>query len=188
MNSSVYPYRSPRPTAVQADCHEPRSLNGLSFFDSPHNTANEPITHQPEPSAYIVPPRQQYPIYQSRNLNPTGFIKRPETGRSPFLDDSAYGSSLDLPCHSRQTREPLQRSIPFPSFGGISNTRAAPLPSSMPSIVPSHMSRIRTSQSQWRRLASTGVRSSRNRSTQNNTLVSPSINVFASSGRRRVRR
>jgi hypothetical protein len=190
IHSDVYPYRSPRPTAVQAGCHEPRSLNGLSFFDSPHNTANEPIAHQLEPLAYKAPPRQQYPTYQSRNLNPLGFIKRPKTRRSPFLDDSAYGSSLDHPSCSRQTQKSLQHSIPFPSLSRPSNTRAAPLPSSMPSIVSIHRSPVRTSHSQWRRLASTGVRSSRNASShiQNNTLVSPSNNVFTSSGRRRVRR
>jgi hypothetical protein len=190
LHSDVYQSQRLKPTAVQADWREPRSLNGLSFFDSPRNMKNEPIAHRPEPSACKEPQRQQYPAYQSRNLNSQGFIKKPETGRLPFLDDSAYGSSLGRPSYSRQTREPLPHSIPFPSFSRPSNFRASPLPSSKPSIVSSHRSPICTSQSQWNRLATTGVRSSQKSSSriQGNTFGSPSRNIFTNSGRRSVRR
>lgn len=190
LHSDVYQYQRPKPIAGQADWCEPRSLNGLSFFDSPRNMRNEPIAHRSEPSACKESTRQQYPPYQSRNLNSQGFIKKPETGHLSFLNDSAYGSSLGRPSYSRQMREPLPHSIPFPSFSRPANFRASLLPSSMPSIVPSRRSPICTSQSQWNRLASTGLRSSQNSPShiQGNTFRSPSRNVFTNSGRRSVRR
>jgi hypothetical protein len=190
LHSNIFQYQSLKAPAFQVDRHEPCSLNGLSFFDSPRNSKNERIAHRPEPSACREPSRQQYPVHQSRNLNSQGFIKKPEIGRSPFLSDSAYGSSYGHPSCSRQARETFPHSIPIPSFSRPSIFQAAPLPSSIPSIVSNRRSPICTSQSQWNRLASTGVRSSRNSliHNQGNTLVSPSRNIFTGSGRRSVRR
>ncbi|KAF2788106.1 hypothetical protein K505DRAFT_411065 [Melanomma pulvis-pyrius CBS 109.77] len=189
LHSDAYQYQRPRAKATQADWHEPRSLNGLSFFNSPRNTRNEPIRHRPGSlNPRILP--QQYQTYQSRNLNSEGFITRPDTQRSSFLNHSAYGSALDRPSYSRRSREFSQHSISFPSFSRPSQSRAAPLPSSMPSIVSRPRSPARSSRSQWNHLACAGVRSSRTSESHipGNAFMTPSRNIFSSAGRRSVRR
>lgn len=182
-------YQRSRATPIQVDWHEPRSLNGLSFFNSPRNMEYEPIEYRHESPLYSVPPQQQYPVYHSRYLNSRGFITRSDIQQSPYGNDSAYGSSLERPSYSRQARGPGQHTVPSIPFNRPSHSRAAPLPSAMPSTVSTKRSPIRTSRSQWNTLASTGVRSSRQmESTPSNSFMTPSRIIFDSSGRRSTRR
>jgi hypothetical protein len=62
---------------------EGRTLNGLSFFDTPVNDRNEPIAwrHERNPSEYALQPQR----YQSRNLDSEGFIRRPDGGILPHV-------------------------------------------------------------------------------------------------------
>ncbi|KAF2118004.1 hypothetical protein BDV96DRAFT_489107 [Lophiotrema nucula] len=187
--SDAYRYQRPRMVGVPADYHEPRSLNGLSFFRSPLNQRNERIDYdsmytRPEPAQRT---QQHYP---ARNLNSRGFIKRPETGRSPWANDSADGSSFGGHRFYSQQAGQSQSAVPFPSFVRPSHSRAAPLPSAMPSSLATSRSPARTSRAQYDNLAHVGVRSSRASygHVPGNTFVTPSRNLFSGASRRSVRR
>lgn len=180
----AYPSRKFPTNQSQAGWHEPRSLNGLSFFESPVNSRNQPIQYDSEQRAARPSPTQQH---QSRNLNSQGFIMRPESGQSPFFRDSAYGLSRDRPSYPQQ-QAPSQPSIPYPAYNRSSYTRAGHLPSTMPSIV-SGRTPVCT-QPQWKALQRMGVRSSRHEfsNVAGNTFEGPKRQLFSSAGRQRVRR
>lgn len=179
-------YRFPRPRATepQGDWHEPRGLNGLSFMNSPLNERNEPIEYRVERRAteYMATPRH----YLARNIDSRGYITRPEPGRSPFLNDSAYGS-FNRP-YSRKASIHSQSAIPFPSFGRSSQSRAGRLPPTMPSIVSSRSPA--RSRPQWDNLERVGVRSSHHSQAHipGISFTTPSRDSFSSTGRRSVRR
>ncbi|KAF1833353.1 hypothetical protein BDW02DRAFT_599148 [Decorospora gaudefroyi] len=183
-------YRSQRPniSESQRGWREPRSLNGLSFFDSPVNSRNEPIysNHghmlvEPE-----LPPRSAR--YQSRHLDSRGFIIRPETGCSPYAGDNAYSSSQNRSSYAKQTPRFPQAVNSLPSFNASSHSRIGLALSPMPSITPGR-SPART-QPQWESLQRAGVRSSRNAFDKNhgNGRGAPSRNNFSIADRRNVRR
>jgi hypothetical protein len=184
--SVAYPSQKFRTNQLQAGWHEPRSLNGLSFFDSPVNSRNQPIQHNSNQRISARPPPSE--PYQSRNLNSQGFIMKPETGQSPFLPDNAYGFSRDRPSYSRQQPVPSQPAITFPPYGRSSYTRRGHLPSTMPSVV-SERSPVRT-QPQWQALQRMGVRSSRHdfSNISGNAFEGPKRQLFSSAKRRSVRR
>jgi hypothetical protein len=170
----------------QAVSREPRSLNGLSFFDSPVNSRNEPIDYRhgrrvPEPT-----PAAHH--HQSRHLDPRGFTNRPEEGGSSYVRDSTYGSSQNRPTHSSQAPRFSQAAISLPSFSRSSNSHLGQVPSRMPSIIPARSSAY--TQPQWENLQRMGVRSSRNAygSISGNTFASAPRDVFSTAGRRNVRR
>ena len=181
-------YPSPRPRLVEIELawREPRSLNGLSFMDSPVNSRNRPIHYNHDQRA----PEQQYPSqrYQSRNLDSRGFITRPETGKSPFFRGSAYESPPERPSYLRQQQVQAKPANSFAYFNRSSRPRSGQVPASMPSIV-SGRSPVR-SQPQWQALQRMGVRSSRHEFSSNagSTFDHSSRNVYSSAGRRRVRR
>jgi hypothetical protein len=182
--SAAYQSQKSKMSARQAGWREPRSLNGLSFFDSPVNSRNEPIDlHQGRRLVELQPgPTSRH--YQSRHLDSRGFITRPDTGRSPYVGDSAYGSSQNRP-YSQPPRY-SQAAISLPSFNRSSVSRIG----QMPSIISSGRSPAHA-QPQWENLQRAGVRSSRNMfggSVAGNTFAAPSRNIFSSAGRRSVRR
>jgi hypothetical protein len=181
-------YPSPRPQLVEIEpaWREPRSLNGLSFMDSPVNSRNRPILYNHDQRAAEQRPPSHH--YQSRNLDSRGFITRPETGKSPFFRDSAYGPPRERPSYSRQQQVRAKPANSFPSFNRSSYSRSGQVPASMPSIV-SGRSPVRT-QLQWQALQRMGVRSSRHEfsSHAGSTLNNSSRDVYSSAGRRRVRR
>ncbi|KAF2833810.1 hypothetical protein CC86DRAFT_389938 [Ophiobolus disseminans] len=182
-------YQSSRPRMVEYEYNgrEPRGLNGLSFFESPVISRSQPIQHNHQRQQIDRPPPSQH--YQSRNVNTSGFITRPEAGRSPFFRDSAYGSSREWPTPSQQQYTQRNTAIPFPSFNRYpSYSRTGHVPSTMPSII-SGRSPVRT-QPQWQGLQRMGVRSSRHEfsSVAGTAYANPTGNLFPSNGRRSVRR
>ncbi|KAF2690634.1 hypothetical protein K458DRAFT_354819 [Lentithecium fluviatile CBS 122367] len=187
IHSSGYLYHQQPEPLAQGDWRGRRSLNGLSFFDSPLNQRNEPIERRYErrPTQYITIPQK----HQPRNLDSRGFITRSHDSRSPCVINHSY-NSFDRSLNSRQQPVHPQPAIPFPSFSRASQSRAAPPPSAMPSIVSSRSrSPIRNS-SQLQGLEQTGVRSSRPSHTHisGNTFSTPARTLFSSSGRRSIRR
>jgi hypothetical protein len=185
-------YQSPRSKTSdrQPAWREPRSLNGLSFFDSPVNSRNEPINLRQGQRLVHLEPKPPSRHYQSRHLDSRGFITRPEPDRSPYVGGSAYGFSQDRLSYSRQAPRYSQAAISLPSFNRSSISRIGQVPSSMPSIISSGRSPART-QPQWENLQRAGVRSSRNTfgsSIAGNIFSAPSNKVFASTGRRSARR
>jgi len=179
--------RSPGPQKVGPESHwQPRGLNGLSFFESPVLSRRPPVPHSYQRQQSNRPPPSSQ--YQSRNLDPDGFITRPEAGQSPFFRDSAYGSSRERPIYSRQQHTQPKGTILFPSFSRSSYPRAGQAPSAMPSIV-SGRSPVRT-QPQWQALQRMGVRSSRHEfsGVAGSTYAGSTSNLFPSAGRRSVRR
>jgi hypothetical protein len=182
-------YQSPRSRMEDPGTRwrEPPGLNGLSFFDSPVISSDQPAHYGHHRQQFDRPPPSRH--YQSRNLNSSGFITRPEAGRSPFFRDSAYGSPRERPTpYSRQQRMQSRAGIPFPSINRSSFPRASQIPLAMPSIV-SGRSSVRT-QPQWQGLQRMGVRSSRYEfsSISGNSFANLSGNPFPGTGRRSVRR
>jgi hypothetical protein len=174
-------YRSPRPQMAEPDARwrDRNVLNGLSFFESPVLSRNQ-STHSHREQQPLAPRH-----YQSRNLDSSGYFIRPDTDRSPFFRDSAYGSSGDKPTYSREQPTHKRSSIPFSSFNRPSHHRTGRIPSAMPSIVSS----VRT-QPQWEGLQRMGVRSSRRdfSGIEGNTYISPSRKLFSNAGRMSIRR
>jgi hypothetical protein len=187
IHSGDYQYQRSRTNHPQSGWAEPRSLNALSFFDSPVNSRNEPIEvdHRRRLAESATTP---LPRYQRRHLDSRGFITRPKTGRSPYTNDSAYGFS--------QTRTPYNRKAPIHSQAVIDvhsarqppHSRIGHMPSTVPSIVTTRPSD--RAQPQWENLQRAGVRSSRNAfgSVAGSNHAARSRNVFPGAGRRIVRR
>jgi hypothetical protein len=185
--SNGYLYRRQPQLTEQADWRRGRSLNGLSFFDSPLNDRNEPIErrHEARQSEYIAPPQQ----YQRRNFYSRGFNTRPENIRSPYANNGSYDSfdksyrTCQQPVHSRSV-------IPFPSFDRTSQSRAAPLPSATNAFISNRVRSPIRNKSRLNGLERAGVRSSRmsHRSIPGNAFPTPGRTVFSSSGRRSIRR
>lgn len=180
-HSTIYPF--PRKgTLMDSDWHQPRGLNGLSFFNSPMNPRNEPIQwrERDDSSKYAAPKRQ----YQSPNIDSRSFITRPDTQRSPFFNDSTYGS-LDRPSFSRQPPLPV---VSSPNVGRRSQSRASYLPSAMPSIVSSH-SPVRV-KSKRDLLGRNGMRGGQSSwyDTPRTTNPAPRNNLSYNPGRRSIRR
>lgn len=186
---SGYQSQKSRMPPAQSDWREPRGLNGLSFFNSPINARHElidPNSQYVKSDSLVRPDRPNI----ARNLDSRGFIVRSDVGRSTFRTESAYGS-LGGDTFSRPTQGSTRPAPSFLAFNRSSHSRAAPLPSSMPSIVSNQRSVVLSSQANWDHLAHAGVRTGRP-TTQirvpRNTFVSPTKNIFSSSGRRIVRR
>lgn len=168
-------YHSRRPMSPKAtDWYEPRSLNGLSFFDSPVNVRNEPIgwmreRRQVEHRAPISPNREQL-------VDSQGFFSRLGRSSSRIQRHDPYGTS-DSP-RTRQTHVQSQFEIPSSSSSHQpSQSRVPRLPAAMPSRVPDH-------------LGSVGVRSSHSRRPplSRDTFASPVKASYSGSRRRFVQR
>jgi len=184
---AAYQSQKPQTEDPGTRWREAPGLNGLSFFESPVIFNNQPAQYSHQRQQIDRPPPSRH--YQSQNLNSSGFITRPEAGRSPFFTDSAYGSSRERPSpYTRQQQIQSRSAISFPSINRSSFSRAIHIPASMPSIV-SGGSPVRT-QPQWQGLQRMGVRSSRHEfsSLAGNTHANHSGNVFQGAGRRSIRR
>lgn len=175
-----------RTNEPQSGWHEPRSLNGLSFFDSPVNARNQPIQHTYE-RRYIEPTTSSR-HYASRNLNSRGLITRPEAGGPPFAGDNAYRSSCERPSYATRAPVHSQSANHFPSFTSSSYSRPRQLPSALPPTGPSRSPD--GTQPQWDNLQRMGVRSSRQTfgNFVGSTFTGPARNLFSSAGRRSVKR
>jgi len=183
-----YRSRRPRTNQPQAGWVEARSLNGLSFFDSPVDSRNEPIEVDRRRRLVELAPTLYSHQHQRRHLNSRGFIIRPEEGRSPYTSDSAYWSSQNREFYNRDAPNYSQVAVDVPPAYRPSRSRIGQVPSIMPSIVSSRPpARV---QPQWENLQRAGVRSSRNAfsSVVGNNNAAPSRNVFPSADRRNVRR
>ncbi|KAH7094380.1 hypothetical protein FB567DRAFT_431769 [Paraphoma chrysanthemicola] len=180
--SAAFQSRSSRMTETQSGRREPPSVNGLSFFDSPVISKQRHLQNkQQRYQIDHLPPRRQF---QGRNLDSSGYITRPDAGRSPFFRDSAYGSSRERPTCYQQQNSSETTAIPYPSFQRSSYARKGRLTSKMPSIVSSR-SPNRT-RPQWEGLQCMGVRSSRN--DFDSESVYRDRGLFPSTVRRSVRR
>lgn len=181
-------YRSRRFPRLEptARWSEPKGLNSLSFFDSPV-IPNQPAQQgsQEREQSTTAPPSRHY---QSRNLNSSGFITRPQAERSPFFRDSAYGSSRDRPTHFDHHNSQSHSAIPFPSIRRSQYSRIGRVLSSMPSAVSSRLP-VRT-QPQWKALQPMGVRSSQQNFSESvgNGFSLSARDIVSSAGRRNVRR
>jgi hypothetical protein len=188
-HSGDYHSQRSRANHPRAGWVEPRSLNGLSFFDSPVDSRNEPIKVGRERRLVEVAPTPPPPYQrQRRHLNSRGFITRPEERDSPYTNDSAYGPSQNRDFYNKNTSTHLQASIDVPPAHRPDYSRIGQVPSVIPSIVPSRPpARV---QPQWENLQRVGVRSSRNAfgHVSGSNHGTPSRNVFPSSNRRNVRR
>ncbi|CAO2658497.1 Nn.00g062200.m01.CDS01 [Neocucurbitaria sp. VM-36] len=171
---------------VQAGWHEPRSLNGLSFFDSPVISRNEPIQH-----SYYQ--RNAEPITLSRNghgrsFDPIGFNNEPEGEKALFVSNSVYESTRKRPSYSRPTPPSFRSAAPFSSSRRAPEPRTAQFPSAMQSTF-STRSPVRN-QPQWGYLQRVGVRSSRHTfdDSGGNTFDGPTGHLFSRASRHSVRR
>jgi hypothetical protein len=187
-HSGDYHSQRSRANHPRAGWVEPRSLNGLSFFDSPVDSRNEPIKVGRQRRLVELAPTPLPYQRQRRHLNPRGFITRPEDGDSLYTNDSVYGPSQNRDFYNRNTRTHFQTSINVPPVHRPDCSRIGQVPSIIPSIVPSRPpARV---QSRWENLQRVGVRSSCNAfgHVSGNNYGTPSRNVFPNANQRNVRR
>ncbi len=161
----------------QAGWHKPPSLNGLSFFDSPVNSHNQPIqyNYDLEPVRPIFSSR----YYGARDLGPREF--------GTHVGTSGPDTSWNKLLPSRRHFVSSQSGNALPALQRSTYTRSYQLPSAMPSSVPYHLPpRVR----QWDALHRTGVRSSRHayRSEMVDPRPRPMESRSYASGRHRSRR
>ena len=164
---------------------EGRSLNGLSFFDSPLNKWNETIEwrHARKPSEKPL----QSQRYHSRNLNSRGFIKRPDDGL-PFENDR-HSSTLERP-FSQQHPVQFHSTNPSQFSSHASHSRAAPPKSATHSNIHHRIQSPVHANTHLVDLERAGVRSSRASHILHSgrTSSTPVTNLFTGSGRRTIRR
>lgn len=172
----------------QPGWHEPRGLNGLSFFDSPVDSRNEPIETGHQRRIIEIDSMSTSDHFETRRINSRGFITRPEPGRSPYSNDSAYSSLQNKSFPVRQAPAHVRASLNLPYRNRPTYSRIERVPSSMPSSVP-RRSPTRM-QPQWKNLQRAGVRSSRNAlgSSTQHGLAASTRNHFQGSVGRNVRR
>jgi hypothetical protein len=186
--SAVYRSQRPRTAKPQATWPEPRSLNGLSFFDSPVSPSKEPRRLTQSYSQVDVEPVLSSRHHQTHNANSSGFIRRPETEFPQYSKHSAYVSSQNRASYVRQ---PIGYLHTVPNSSSNNHTiynRNEKAISSVPSVL-SNRSSVR-SQPQWKSLQRAGVRSSRNTFSgfAGYRLGASSKDLFPVSGRRNVLR
>ncbi|KAG9190554.1 hypothetical protein G6011_08642 [Alternaria panax] len=187
-HSGGYQSQRSRMNRPKAGWVEPRSLNALSFFDSPVDSRNEPIEVDHRRRLVELASTLSSQQYSRRHLDSRGFITRPETGRLLYTNDGAYSSPHNRTSYDRKAPIYPQAAIDVPSVHRLSHSRIGQVPSTMPSIITSRSSA--RAQPQWDNLQRAGVRSSRNAfgSASGSSHAVPSKDVFPSPGRRSVRR
>lgn len=177
--SAAYQSRHHMPS-LDTDWREPRSLNGLSFFDSPVNERNERIDWRREtrPQEYTT----SLPQLRGRCINSQGFLVKPDAARSPDGHGTygPLGQSLSLQTSNHSATS-------FPSFNPPSQSQATRLPSAMPFMIPGSSPRRRP---QAQNVGLPGVRSShRSRAHVSGGVITSSARpVFPSTIRRVIRR
>jgi len=183
--SGAFQYHRPKLTRAPKSWHNPPSLNGLSFFDSPVNSRNEFIL-EPFRRGTEELHHETQPI-PNRNLNSRGFIIRPHATRSPFAGHGTYRSSHHQSKNNRVVPPSAQSAVSSPSFR---TACSRPLQDSSARLsVASGLSPIRTS-TQWEPLQRAGVRSSRQTfdMAAENTYSRSSRNLMSNYARRNIRR
>lgn len=167
------------------DFAEPRSLNGLSFCESPVNSQNERIQYSQERKPIMA----MAPLghHQSRNLDSRGFIIRPEIGRLHYDRDSAYSPvQNNRASYSRQMPTHSQPAISTPAYKHLSYSRSSRFPSAMPSVRQGPFPKC--TQPPWESLQRMGVRTSHSSQKISQDRVSRSARRGPSSAhRRRIR-
>lgn len=186
--SGGYQSQKPRTNHHKIGWVEPRSLNALSFFDSPVDSRNEPIEvdHRRKLVGLVPTPSAQQ--YQRCRLDSRGSIAPQESRRLSYTNDTAYDFSNDRTFYNTKAPIHTQAAINVASANRLSHSRIGKVPSAMPSIIASRP--FARTQPQWENLQRAGVRSSRNASdsaARGNHAV-PSRDVFPSASRRSVRR
>lgn len=181
--SNAYRFREPK---FGENWSTGRSLNGLSFFDSPLNDRNEPIEpgYRGRRLDSVAPQR-----YQSRNVDARGFIVRPGGEPSARASEGIYGS-VGRSSVQQPPLYPPGGPVSFRAFSRASRSRPALASSATGSLEREYRgSPIRASR-QWSGLERAGVRSSRasHGSFGGNTSATPVRTLFSRSGRRSVRR
>ncbi|KAH7125659.1 hypothetical protein B0J11DRAFT_435119 [Dendryphion nanum] len=151
-------YQKTPPTRTQPDWREPRSLNGLSFINPLSDFKNRSPVHD---TAQL---RRRTSYKPSHEMDARGLFKRADIERSPFLNDSAYGSD-DMP------------SQPRPVYQQVSPVRKVPRLSSAMPASSSLRYNLKSSKTSWQSLSQAGIRTSQS-----------SRDLFSSAGRRVVRR
>jgi hypothetical protein len=125
-------YQSPSVQArkTTSQSREPIGLNGLSFFQSPVVSGNEPLQH-------INAERMSDPSQHARssNLTSKGFFARPEIKQRPYMGNHTRDSSSTRPSVSYHYPTQPQLPVQFPSFVSNSSSRARQLSSAVPSII-----------------------------------------------------
>ncbi|OAG07325.1 uncharacterized protein CC84DRAFT_1143789 [Paraphaeosphaeria sporulosa] len=128
--SGVFQSRHHRPS-LDTDWREPRSLNGLSFLDSPMNERSELIDWRGEtrPQEHATSLTQ----HRGRYINSQGFLVRPDAAGSP----GAHGAYTPLDQKQFSSlRTPNLSATSFSSFSRRpSQSQATRLPCAMPSII-----------------------------------------------------
>ncbi|KAF2441570.1 hypothetical protein P171DRAFT_365950 [Karstenula rhodostoma CBS 690.94] len=166
--------------SMDTDWHEPRSLNGLSFFDSPVNERNERIHWKREtrPQEYAI----SLPQHRGRYINSQGFLVRPDASRSPD-GHKVYGSIGP----SSSLRTSNHSAISFPSFSRPLQSQATRLPSAMPSAILGSSPRRRP---QVQNMELPGIRSSHHSRAHvsGGAIASSARPVYPSTRRRVIRR
>lgn len=185
-HSAIYRSQRPPKSKSQAAWSEPRGLNGLSFFDFPVRPGNKPGKLAQSSREVGPEPAFSPSHHQSRFLDSSGFIRRPETEHPQYWKDEAYMPSQfrtpytrQLSGYSRTGASPsIQRCSIYNRIGEVLPT----VPLVQPPAFPVH------SQSQWKKLQRAGVRSSQNAPGDlvRNKLGVPSQQMFPVSGRRNI--
>ncbi|KAF2848051.1 hypothetical protein T440DRAFT_520467 [Plenodomus tracheiphilus IPT5] len=184
--SGAFHSQKARMTVGRTDWHEPPSLNGLSFFDSPVNAKNEVIQQPYRHDVAVVYPSS--PHVQSCSIDSRGFITRPDVARSPSMDDSAYGSSRRRFNDSRYTKFPTQSAVPLLSFRPSCDRRTTQQYPARPHMAIGR-SPVRT-RPQWEPLQRAGVRSSRQsfKNIVRGSYAGSTMNLISKRGRRSINR
>lgn len=144
--------RSPRPPMpATVESHEPGSLNGLSFMNSPLDSRNEPIMYK------------QYPRHlpTQNHITSGAFVAQPRIHESPHLggrEFSSWAQSRPALFRQQQTRS-YPNALPIMSLSSTTPSPIERLPSAMSTTVLDR-SALRN-RAQWDTLQQAGVRSSR---------------------------
>jgi hypothetical protein len=187
-HSGDYQSRRSKTNHPQTGWVEPRSLNGLSFFDSPVDSRNEPIEMDQRRRLVEHAPRPRPHQHQRRHLNSRGFIIRPEEEHSPYTNDSTYCSSRNRELYNRTAPTLPRTAVNVSPAHCPTYSRIGQVPSVMPSIIPSRLPA--REQPQGENLQRVGVRSSRNAfgGIGGSNHGASSRHVYPSAGWRNVRR
>jgi hypothetical protein len=167
---------------------EPRSLNGLSFFDSPVDSRNEPIEMDHRRRLVDHAPRPHPHQHQRRHLNSRDLFIRPEEEHSSYTNDNTYGSSQNRELYNKIAPTHPRTAVNVSPAHCPTYSHIGQVPSVMPSIISSRPPA--REQPQWENLQRVGVRSSRNAfgGIGGSNHGAPSRHVYPSAGRRNVRR
>lgn len=117
--------------SMDTDWREPRTLNGLSFLETPVNQRNERIEWKGEsrPFEFVAVSPQQ----RRRNINSRGFLTRVDAGVSPYGHKRMIGSFDRVALQPAHHQSDLKAVIP--SSSRPLRSRTARLPSAIPSTI-----------------------------------------------------